>query len=436
MRDNIDKKIILKYKSYVEKKFFLLCRSITGQGIKKSLLLIKKKFKSLKIKSIKSGTKVFDWKIPPEWNIKNAYIIDKYNKKIIDFRNSNLHVINYSKPIKTILKRDDLLKKIYSLPKQPDAIPYVTSYYKKNWGFCCTNKTKEKILKQYKKNDLFKVEIISSHNAKGYLNYGELCLPGKSDQEILISTYLCHPSMANNELSGPIVSMGLIDYFSKKKLEKTLRFIFIPETIGSITWISKNINHIKNKIIGGYNLSCIGDNQNHSFVESKLKKSIFDKILVQNYKRKKIKFKRYSFLERGSDERQFNSPGVDLPFVTVCRTKFGEYKEYHTSLDDFSLVNVEGLLGGFKIVKSCIEEILKLKIPKSKMTCEPHLSKYNLYNSINFKSQKNYSTNLLNFLQYSDGTRSVKEISKIINLDYKKCQKIASVLKKNNLILI
>ena len=283
----MDRKIILKHKTYVEKKMFLLCRSITGQGIKKSLFLIKKKFKNLKIKSIKSGTKVFDWKIPPEWNIKKAYIIDKNNKKIIDFKNSNLHIMNYSKPIKTILKRDDLLNKIYSLPKQPNAIPYVTSYYKKNWGFCCTNKIKEKLLKQYKKNDLFKVEIISTHNAKGYLNYGELCLPGKSEQEILISTYLCHPSMANNELSGPIVSMGLIDYFSKKKLEKTLRFIFIPETIGSITWISKNINHIKNKIIGGYNLSCIGDNRNHFFVESKLKKSIFDKILVNNYKKKK-----------------------------------------------------------------------------------------------------------------------------------------------------
>ena len=167
-----------------------------------------------------------------------------------------------------------------------------------------------------------------------------------------------------------------------------------------------------------------------------MKKSIFDKILVNNYKKKKIKFKRYSFLKRGSDERQFNSPGVDLPFVTVCRTKFGEYKEYHTSLDNFSLVNVEGLLGGFKIVKSCIEEILKLKIPKSKITCEPHLSKYNLYNSINFKSQKNHSMNLLNFLQYSDGTRSIKEISKIINLNYKECQKIASVLKKNKLISI
>ena len=435
-KKNLDKEIISRHKLYVEKKMFKLCRSITGKGIEKSLSLIKKKNKNFKINKVKSGTKVFDWKIPPAWNIKKAYVIDKNNEKIIDFEKSNLHIVNYSKPIKSILKRDDLLKKIYSLPAQPDAIPYVTSYYKRDWGFCCTHKTKKKIFEKYKKNDLFKVEIISSHNTEGYLNYCELCLPGKSEQEILISTYLCHPSMANNELSGPIVSMSLIDHFSKKKLEKTLRFIFIPETIGSITWISKNLNHIKDKIIGGYNLSCIGDNKSHSFIESKLKNSIFDNILVKNYKKRKIKFKRYSFLKRGSDERQFNSPGIDLPFVTVCRTKFGEYKEYHTSLDNFDLVNEEGLLGGFKIVKSSIEDILKLKIPKSRITCEPHLSKYKLYNSINFKVQKNHSMNLLNFLQYSDGQKTIEEISKIINLDFKECEKIASILKKNKLILI
>lgn len=205
-KKNLDRKIISIHKLYVEKKMFKLCRSITGKGIEKSLSLIKKKNKNFKIHKVKSGTKVFDWKIQPAWNIKKAFVIDKNNKKIIDFEKSNLHIVNYSKPIKIVLKRDDLLQKIYSLPNQPDARPYVTSYYNRDWGFCCTHKTKKIIQKKYKKNDLFKVEIISSYNTKGYLNYGELCLPEKSEQEILISTYLCHPSMANNELSGPIVS--------------------------------------------------------------------------------------------------------------------------------------------------------------------------------------------------------------------------------------
>jgi aminopeptidase-like protein len=433
---NSDKKIISEFKSFAEKEMFDLCRSITGKGIKKSLNLIKKKFKKLSIYKIKSGSIAFDWKIPPEWNIKKAYILDKNKKKIIDFKNNNLHLVNYSIPINKILKRDELLKKIYSLPAQPNAIPYVTSYYKRDWGFCCDYNTKKKLSKNYKKDDFFKVVIESSHNQKGYLNYGEIYLPGKSKQEILISTYLCHPSMANNELSGPIVSMSLIKYFMKKKLNKSLRFIFIPETIGSIAWIAKNYNHIKSNIIGGYNLSCIGDEKNYSFVESKDKKSLFIRYLVKEYKRRKIKYKKYSFLKRGSDERQFNSPGIDLPIVTVSRTKFGEYKEYHTSLDNFDLVTSKGLLGGFKIVKSTIENILKLKIPKSRLLCEPHLSKYNLYNSINFKSQKNLSMDYLNFLQYSDGTRTLEEISKIINLNYKDCEKIAFILKKNKLILI
>ena len=431
-----DEKTISGFKSFAEKEMFDLCRSITGKGIKKSLNLIKKKFKKLSIYKIKSGSIVFDWKIPPEWNIKKAYILDKNKKKIIDFKNNNLHLVNYSIPINKILKRDELLKKIYSLQAQPNAIPYVTSYYKRDWGFCCDYNTKKRLLKDYKKDDFFKVVIESTHNQKGYLNYGEIYLPGKSKQEILISTYLCHPSMANNELSGPIVSMSLIKYFMKKKLNKSLRFIFIPETIGSIAWIAKNYNHIKNNIIGGYNLSCIGDEKNYSFVESKDKKSLFVRYLVKEYKRRKIKYKKYSFLKRGSDERQFNSPGIDLPIVTVSRTKFGEYKEYHTSLDNFDLVTNKGLLGGFKIVKSAIENILKLKIPKSRLLCEPHLSKYNLYNSINFKSQKNLSMDYLNFLQYSDGTRTLEEISKIINLNYKDCEKIAFILKKNKLILI
>ena len=329
-----------------------------------------------------------------------------------------------------------MLKKIYSLQAQPNAIPYVTSYYKRDWGFCCDYNTKKRLLKDYKKDDFFKVVIESTHNQKGYLNYGEIYLPGKSKQEILISTYLCHPSMANNELSGPIVSMSLIKYFMEKKLNKSLRFIFIPETIGSIAWIAKNYNHIKNNIIGGYNLSCIGDEKSYSFVESKDKKSLFVRYLVKEYKRRKIKYKKYSFLKRGSDERQFNSPGIDLPIVTVSRTKFGEYKEYHTSLDNFDLVTNKGLLGGFKIVKSAIENILKLKIPKSRLLCEPHLSKYNLYNSINFKSQKNLSMDYLNFLQYSDGTRTIEEISKEIKLKNSKSKQICKILEKNKLLTI
>ena len=203
-----------------------ICRSITGKGIKKTLKIIKNEFPKLKIRKISSCTKVFDWRIPPEWNIKEAFIIDKYKKKIIDFKNNNLHIVNYSKPINKIIFKKKLLNHLYSDKKNPNAIPYITSYYKRNWGFCCSHLQRDEIKTTYSKRDKFKVLINSNFNKKGKLYYGEYLIPGKSRQEILISTYICHPSMANNELSGPIVSMALIKYFQKKKIGQIYKIYF------------------------------------------------------------------------------------------------------------------------------------------------------------------------------------------------------------------
>ena len=304
---------INKYYNFAKNYLFPLNRSITGQGTKDTLKLIKKKFPKLKIKYFKSGLKVFDWRVPQEWNIKDAYIIDKNNNKIVDFKKNNLHIIGYSAPIKKKISKENLLKKIHSLPNNPKAIPYITSYYKKNWGFCVSDILKQEIIKKYKRNDNFFIKIDSKFNHKGKLHYGELLIKGKSKKEILISTYICHPSMANNELSGPIVSMGLINYFKNKKLNKTLRFVFIPETIGSISYLSKNLKYLKENVIGGYNLSCIGDERQHSCMFSKYQNSPSDEAIIEAYKLLKIKnYKVYSFLKRGSDERQYNSPGIDL----------------------------------------------------------------------------------------------------------------------------
>ena len=216
---------------------------------------------------------------------------------------------------------------LYFIKNQPKAIPYVTSYYKKRWGFCISYNHYKKIKKNYKDSDKFNIIINSSFKRSGQLNYGELILKGKSKKEILISTYICHPSMANNELSGPIVAMGLINYFKTKKLNKTLRFIFIPETIGSISYLNLNLKYLKNNVIGGYNLSCIGDDRQHSCMLSKYKNSPSDEAVIDAYKFLKIKkYKVYSFLQRGSDERQYNSPGVDLKISSIFRTKYGEYR--------------------------------------------------------------------------------------------------------------
>jgi aminopeptidase-like protein len=211
--------MISKYLNLAKKKLFSLCRSITGKGTEETLKLIKKEFPKLKISKIKSGKKIFDWKIPLQWDIFDAYILDNKNNKIVNFKKNNLHIVGYSVPINKKISLNNLMKKIYTIPKHPVAIPYRTSYYKKDWGFCISHQQKIKILRKYKKNDYFKV-VIKSKLKEGFLKYGELIIKGKSSQEILISTYVCHPSMANNELSGIIVSMSLISYFLKKSAYK------------------------------------------------------------------------------------------------------------------------------------------------------------------------------------------------------------------------
>ena len=430
---------VKKFYNLAKKDFFPLCRSITGKGTLKTLKIIKKNFNSLKLKSIKSGKKVFDWTIPSQWEIKTAYLTDKFGKRIIDFRDNNLHLVGYSNPIKKKITLKQLLKHLHSLPEQPNAIPYVTAYYKNYWGFCVTHNKKKKIIKDYKLNDKFFVNISSSFNRNGKLNYGELVIKGKSKQEILISTYICHPSMANNELSGPIVSMSLIEYFKKKKNEKTLKFLFIPETIGSIAYLSKNLNYLKKNICGGYVLTCIGDDRKHSCMLSKYGTSQSDKSLLEAYKMNRIRYKKYSFLHRGSDERQYNSPGVDLPITSIFRSKYGEYPEYHTSLDNFNrVVNLKGLSGGFKIAKDAITILQKKIIPKNLILCEPSLSKKKLYPAISKKNNKDLKLGreILDFLQYADGKNELKEISKIIHLDFKKTLKICQILKKNKIISI
>ena len=425
-----------KFYNIAKKKIFPIYRSLTGIGVRKTLNIIKKEFSNLKIRKVKSGTKVFDWKIPPEWNIKDAYIIDKNNKKIVDFKKNNLHLIGYSEPINKSLSKKNLLKRLHSLPNQPKAIPYITSYYRKYWGFCISHEEKLKFLKKYNNNDKFKIIINSNFNSNGNLNYGELTLKGKSKQEILISTYICHPSMANNELSGPIVSMSLIDYFRKKKLNKTLKFIFIPETIGSITYLYKNLKKLKSNVIGGYNLSCIGDERNHSCMLSKYGNTNSDSSLISAYKNLKIKYKIYSFLERGSDERQYNSPGIDLPIASIFRSKYRTYPEYHTSLDNFELVTKKGLQGGFNVAKEAISILDQKIIPINRILCEPQMGKRGMYPKLSTKKKKVNSKNYMSFLQYSDGKNDLNEISKLLRLNKNETLKLFKNLKDKNLITV
>ena len=414
------------------KKLFPLNRSLTGKGNVETLKLIKSQLPNLQIKYFSSGEKVFDWKIPMEWNVRDAWLKDPKGKKILNFKENNLVLLGYSKSINKVFNYKMLKENIYTLKSKPNAIPYLTSYYKKRWGFCM----KHRDFKKLDKNKNYHAYINSSLK-RGKMHYGELKIPGKSKNEIFFSTYICHPSMANNEVSGMVLSTFLAKHIlAKKNLKYSYRFIFIPETIGSIAYIKKNFSEMKKKIIAGYNITCVGDEGKFSLLFSKDENKISDRFAKKIFKRKRIKYKKYSWLERGSDERQYCSPLVDLPITTIMKTKFGEYKEYHTSLDKIgTVVTQRGLKESLRIYRYLIDEIEKTTIPKSKIVCEPFLTKYNLIDTLGAKRKVDKKTrNLLNFVSYCDGKTTLDEISDRCKISQINGYKLFQLLIKKNII--
>ncbi|MDC0253278.1 DUF4910 domain-containing protein [Bacteriovoracales bacterium] len=412
-------------------KMFPICRSLTGNGVRETLKIIKGLIPELKIHEVPTGTKVFDWEVPNEWNIRDAYILNSNGKKIVDFKKNNLHVMSYSTPINTEMDLEELNKHLYSRPDLPEAIPYVTSFYKKAWGFCISE-VQRRSLKEGK----YKV-VIDSELAPGSLTYGEVILPGASKKEIFFSTYVCHPSMGNNEISGPTVTSFLAKYVKSLKNQKyTYRLIFIPETIGSITYLSKNLNHLKNQMVAGYNLSCVGDNRQFSFIPSRNGKELSDKIALHVLNNHVDSFVSYPFLESGSDERRYCSPGVDLPVSSVLRTRYGDYPEYHTSLDDLTVVTKEGLQGAFSIYSKIIRVLEKNENYKINTLCEPQLGKRGLYPSTSTGGKDIWCEvkNLINFISYADGQNDLVDIADILNVSAVELFQIIDELSKNDLL--
>ncbi len=416
------------------KKIIKYPRSLSGHGVRKTLTDVKKVLPRMKIKNFRSGAKVYDWTIPLEWNVKDAYIVTPEGKKICQFKKNNLHLVGYSIPINRSLNKNKLLKKMYSLPKLSNAIPYITSYYKKDWGFCISHNQKKSL-----KNGIYKAYIDAKHK-KGVLNYGELFIKGKTNKEILFSTYICHPEMANNEISGISVLTYLAKWIQLKKRNFSYRIIFIPETIGSIAYIKKNIKRLKKNLIAGYVITCVGDKKNFSYIPSRNGNTLSDLVAKKILKMNKKKFKTYTWLDRGSDERQFCSPNVDLPICSITKSKYGTYKEYHTSLDKLgSVVVPKGLNDSYNIYKKCIIYLeknfnSKFFIPINKCFCEPHLSKRGLYPSISTISLRKKVRSMTNILSYVDGKTSIIEIANSCNLSINEVKKSLNLFKKLNLI--
>ena len=409
------------------KKIFPINRSLTGKGVLRTLHLIKKEIPKLKIYSQKSGTKIFDWKVPYEWNVKEAYLITPKNEKIANFRSNNIHLMGYSTPVNKILELKDLKKKIFFLKKLPNAIPYVTSYYKKDWGFCLSyNQFKNLKKGKYK-------AIINSVLKKGNLNYGHYFIKGRSNKEILLSTNICHPSMANNECSGITLLTFLAKWISKQDLNFSYRIVFVPETIGALCFIKKNIKKLKKNVIGGYTITCVGDEKIFSYLPSRNGNTLSDKIAIKVLQNNKRKFIKYSWLDRGSDERQYCSPNLNLPIASVMRSKYGAYKEYHTSLDKINnVVTNKGLKESLEVYKSIIKLFEKNSRPKAKNVGEPFLKKHGLFN------EKKYTKDvriISDVLSYCDGDNDIMDISNLCKISFDKTLQTINLLYRRNLII-
>lgn len=416
------------------KKLYPINRSLTGQGFRDSLKIIDEELggEVLNIHEIKSGTKVYDWTVPDEWCINDAYIITPDGEKICDFKALNLHVLGYSEAIDKEVSLKELNEHLYSLEKLPDAVPYVTSYYQRRWGFCIKHSDRLKL-----KDGIYKVFIDSKHDENGVLNYADYVIKSSYDNEdeILISTYLCHPSLANDNLSGPCVATYLIKELLKIKEQKGLkynyRFVFVPETIGSIVYISKHLEHLQKNVKAGFVLTCLGDDMAYSILHSPDENTLADKV-AYHILNDKHNFKSYSFYKRGSDERQYCSPLVGLPVVGICRSKYNEYMQYHTSLDNLDFISEKGLDSSFNVMFEIIKTLEINEIYISTTFCEPQLGKRGLYRSLSIKNAGRPI--ITDILAFTNGKNDVIDISNKLNLKAYELENEINVLLEHNLI--
>lgn len=390
----------------IAEELFPICRSITGNGVRESFRILKKYAPQLSVKEIASGTQVFDWEVPREWNISEGYIENSLGERIIDFQENNLHIMGYSIPVDQYVQLEELKKYIYTERNQPSVIPYVTSYYKERFGFCMSEEQRESLLE-----DTYHM-VIKSQLKQGSLTYGEIVIPGKHKKEIFISTYICHPSMANNECSGPALAVYLADWlYHRQNRYYTYRIVFVPETIGSICYLSMHKDELKKCVEAGFNLSCVGDNRDYSIIESRYGDTLSDRVLKKVLQEQCNSFSVYSFLERGSDERQYNAPGIDLPVVGFCRSKYGEYPEYHTSADNMELVSAEGFQGSFDVMTQVIKILEYNRNYMVNVFCEPQLGKRGLYPTVSQKGSYDAVYDMKNLIAYADGKNDLIAIS-------------------------
>jgi aminopeptidase-like protein len=409
-----------------------LNRSLTGNGNRETFKILSEII-DLKISEIPSGTQCFDWTIPPEWNVKEAWVKDDKGNIVIDLANNNLHLLGYSEPFKGKISFEELAPHIHTLPDQPDLIPYLTSYYQRRWGFCMPHNQ----FLNLDKKAFYDVYIDSTLDENGSMTIADALVKGSSDKEILLSTYICHPSLASNELSGNLVAAFIYSKLKKKKnLKYTYRFTFVPETIGTIYYLWNLGSHFKRKLEAGFVITCVGDNGKFTYKKSRQGNALADRATELILKQSEKNYNILDFCPRGGDERQYCSPGFNLPVGSLMRTMYGTYPEYHTSADNKEYISFEAME---KSVERYLDVIELLEANERYINtlpcCEPQLSKRGLYPTLG--SQKNvekFVDAMMWVLNLADGTNDLISISQKSKVSVKELFPIVNTLKEKGLL--
>jgi aminopeptidase-like protein len=410
-------------------RLFPICRSITGRGVRETLRLLQA-IVPLQIHEIPTGTQVFDWVIPKEWNIRDAYIKDCTGQRIVDFQKSNLHVVSYSVPVSASMPLSALKPHLHSLPDLPNAIPYRTSYYERQWGFCLSHHQLESL-----RDDCYDV-VIDSTLEDGSLTYGEFLHPGASQEEFLLSAHTCHPSLANDNCSGLALLAILAGAVSKMKTHYTYRFLFAPGTIGAITWLWRNRERVQD-IKHGLVVSCVGDAGGPTYKRSRIGDAEIDRVMAHIVGRAEPSSKVIDFFPHGYDERQYCSPGFNLPVGSFCRSQYGTFPEYHTSADNLDLITPAYLASSYKIIAEAIAIIEKNVggILSRQQNCEPQLGKWGVYDLLRQDGVNTDLMTVLWVLNLADGTKSLLDIAERSNTPFFKVSNAFEILKAKGLVV-
>jgi aminopeptidase-like protein len=386
-------------------ELFPICRSITGNGVRQTLETLRR-FIPLEVNEVPSGIGVLDWTVPPEWNIRDAYILDPDGRRVVDFAANNLHIVQYSRPIDAMIPLGELRPHLHTLPDQPDWIPYRTSYYTENWGFCLTHRQLSSLA-----DGPYRV-VIDSDLGPGHLSYGELLIPGETDDTVLFSCHICHPSLANDNLSGIAVATMLACHLQTLRLRHSYRFLFIPGTIGSLTWLARNEDKV-GRIVHGLVLSCLGDAGGMTYKQSRRGNAAIDRIVAHVLRNDEVPHRITPFVPYGYDERQYCSPGFDLPVGCLMRTPNGEYPEYHSSADNLSLLRPESLAHSLAVLRRIVaviegDAVCRSRNPKG----EPQLGQRGLYETMGGQRAASYDQMaLLWVLNLADGHHSLLDMA-------------------------